>query len=123
LQADPRSTEKVALGAALGKALGAVLGKALLLGDALGTKLGDALRDTLGVALELGKWLGAILGEGLGAIVGPKPKVHVSSCVIVADTRLARSCVSKLPTREEPVIISTFPAPKIMPCNDASAPM
>jgi hypothetical protein len=79
--------------------------------------------ETLGAALELGESLGATLGEALGAAVGPKPKVQVSCCVIVALMRSTRVLVSKLPTREEPASISTVVAPKMMPCINAFAPM
>jgi hypothetical protein len=89
----------------------------------LGATLGIALRVTLGATLELGESLGTTLGEGLGAAVGPKPKVQVSCCVIVALPRSTRVFDSKLPTREEPASISTFVAPKMMPSIDASAPM
>jgi hypothetical protein len=85
----------------------------------LGATLGIALIIPLGAALELGESLGATLGEGLGAAVGPKPKAQVSSCVIVASMRSTRVFVRTLPTREEPASISTFVAPKIMPCIDA----
>jgi hypothetical protein len=72
--------------------------------------------------LTLGDAVGPLLGDELGLPVGTELR-QVSCCVIVAIWTSARVCVRTLPTREEPVIITTGPAPKIMPCIKAFAPM
>jgi hypothetical protein len=60
-----------------------------------------------------------VLEEPVGPVVAQLP----AACVIVAFWRLAAFCDRTLPTREEPVLKSTFSKAKRMPCIEAPAPI